>query len=145
MGEEQYATAWEVWSELANRHYRTLDEVSEDMLLPAGGGLGGDDPFQSQRHLAIAHVLCSIPPGDYQRLTGLVDSFCWFVPHYQTHGQIQPFPITVKEEMGSLALTYAKVLYLSPRLEGAAWDRTATRKKEGLRSLRELAAQLNWE
>jgi len=123
MGEEQYATDWEVWPELAVKRCRTLNEVSEDMLLPRAG-LMGYDPLESQRHLAIAHVLCSIPPSDYQRLAALVDSFCWFVPHYQTYGRIQPFPITVEEERGSLALTYAKVLYLSPRLDRAAWDIT---------------------
>lgn len=124
MGEEQYTTVSEMWSELADRHCRTLEEVSEDRLLPAGGGLGAYDPFQSQRHLAIAHVLCSIPPGDYQRLTDLVHSFCWFVPHYQTYGEIQPFPITVEEEGVPFGDTYSKVLYLSPRLEHAAWDIT---------------------
>jgi len=124
MGEEQYPNAWELWWELADRHCRTLEEVSEDMLLPRAG-LMEYEPFESQRHLAIAHVLCSIPPSDYQRLAALVDSFCWFIPHYQTDGHIEPFPITVKEEKrGSLTLTYAKVLYLSPRLERAAWDIT---------------------
>ena len=124
MGEEQHTTVSEMWSELADRHCRTLEEVSEDRLLPAGGGLEGYDPFQSQRHLAIAHVLCSIPPGDYERLTGLVDLFCWFVPHYQTYGEIQSFPITVEEEAGPFGGTYWKALYLSPRLERAAWDIT---------------------
>ena len=121
MGEEQYTTVSEVWSELADRHCRTLEEVSEDMPLMA---LEVYDPFESQRHRAIAHVLCSIPPGDYQRLTDLVCSFCWFVPDYQTYGEIQPFGITVEEEGVPFGDAYSKVLYLSPRLEGAAWDIT---------------------
>ena len=126
MGEKQYTSCWEFWGGLTNGHCRSLQELSESMLTLPGMGLGGYDPFQSQRHLAVAHVLCSIPPGDYQQLVDLDDSFLWFIPHFLTYGQVEPFPSTVDEGEDSPKAPYAKVLYLSPRLERAAWDITVS-------------------
>jgi hypothetical protein len=124
MGEKQYTSPWEFWRDLTNGHFRSLKELLETMLILPGMEWGEYDPFQSQRHLAIAHVLCSIPPGDYQKLVDLDDSFLWFIPHFLAYGKVEPFPITIDEGEDSLKAPYAKVLYLSPRLERAAWDIT---------------------
>lgn len=121
MAKKQYAFADEMWWELMVKHCRTLDQASEDGLLPYVG-FADYDVFASQRHLAIGHVLCTMPPDDYEGLKAVADSFSWFLPDSQNLGRVQPFPITVKGEERLFGGTYAKVLWFSPELECRAWD-----------------------
>jgi len=111
--------------ELNRKHVRTLQQVWKDYLWPSGGI--DPDSLESVRHQAIAEVLCSIPEDDYERLKAAAesDSFVWFMPHAQTHGMVYPVNAThypEPEESGLQHVPYARVLYLSPRLERAARD-----------------------
>jgi hypothetical protein len=95
---------------------RTVEDIWEDGPWPQRGGASLPDPLQSLRHLAIAGVLCCVPPDDYERLTRLQESFVWWVPDYQECGYLRPFPCTdlTAFETESAALSGALVLYLSP-------------------------------
>lgn len=108
---------------------RTLQQVWEEGVWPSGGGLSmGPDPFESFRHQAIADVLCCMPEVDYQKLKELSDDywFQWFIPPERTCGFVSPFTVNeYPEKTEGKALTwvpYARVLYLSPRLEKLAWS-----------------------
>jgi hypothetical protein len=103
---------------MSDNELRTIFQVAEDGLWPSAD-IMGPDPEQSARHAAIAHVLCRIPNDAYQVLKNAAESFWWFIPSNTTQGMIYPFPVTVEEDGDYLP--YAKVLYLSPRLETVAW------------------------
>ena len=101
-------------------YHRSLEEIWTDLLWP-GSGVMGPDPEQSTRHYAIMEVLRSIPQDDYDCLKDAVDSFDWYIPHYDVYGEVRPFPISVyKKTETDTEHAYAKVLYLSPRLEQSA-------------------------
>lgn len=92
---------------------RSLDQVVFDPLWPQSGP--SPDPFIDLRHRAIAEVLQRIPEDAYAKLNDLVADFVWFIPASSLGAQVMPFPCTMPEEKGRVAM--AKVLYLSPTLE----------------------------
>ena len=95
---------------------RKLDQVAG--LWPSEGGLVAPDKDQSNRHLAIAEVLCSMPEDSYRKLADQADSFSWFLPPVETLGLCYPFGGIVEDEKKR----YVRVLYLSPQLESAAFS-----------------------
>jgi len=103
---------------------RTEEQVAEDGLWPCTE-LGGPEQRTSNRHCAIATVLCRIPETDYQKLKEAARSFTWFIPLYEEYGIVYPFAVTHGGEgsgTGRIGRAYARVLYLSPRLERSARD-----------------------
>lgn len=103
---------------------RVQEQVVEDGLWP-GVELGGPDHRGSRRHSAIATVLGRIPEDDYRKLKEAARSFTWFIPLYEEYGMVYPFPVThpgEESKTGQTESACARVLYLSPRLEEAAWD-----------------------
>jgi len=105
-------------------YHRDVEQLIKDFLWPRCGLF---DPYYApQRLQAIAKVLCRLPEHDYEKLRAVEDTFTWFIPHYYSHGWIEPVFATIFEEMtdspGIEYLPYTKLLYLSPRLEEAAWD-----------------------
>jgi hypothetical protein len=110
-----------------SQYRRTFEQIDEVCLFPRDGGVGVNLSSEDQRHEAVAEVLRRLPNAPYQKLTRLIDDFLWFIPHEQMGGWTQPFPMTHKGKLdaklafkpgdSAKAATYAKVIYLSPRLE----------------------------
>ena len=98
---------------MRKKYHRTLKEVCEDHLWPDPGK---PDPQKSWRHRAVAEVLRRIPESGYRRLRQLkaIGLLRWFVPTYGVQGAVICF-----DDEGGIPF---KVIYLSPRLELAAWD-----------------------
>lgn len=105
---------------MERKYLRTLKQVSMNQLWPPQGL--SPDPQESVRHQAVREVLCCIPEDDYICLKVHANPFNWFIPYYETRGMIMPFPLTFGEKHERITYEYAKVLYLSPLLERAAWD-----------------------
>jgi predicted SprT family Zn-dependent metalloprotease len=84
------------------------------------------DPESQKRYQAIVEVLSRIPEEAYERLCDYADKFRWFIPHPTVRGRLLPFHATDfprKEKGGRFTpLSFARVLYLSPQLEKAAWN-----------------------
>jgi len=117
---------------MAREHIRELAKVFEDGLWPEAG-LGGPDPTESRRHLALAEVLRSIPEDDYLRLANAMlfspDSpaassaaYIWFIPDARVGGRVECFPATVFPGEEEHLVPFTQVIYLSPILERSAWD-----------------------
>ncbi len=64
----------------AKAYVRDLMRVFEDGLWPNQGI--ACIPDESQRHLAIAEVLCRIPEEDYAKLKERAYTFDYFIPDY---------------------------------------------------------------
>jgi hypothetical protein len=117
-------------AQTVEREYRrTLGRIYEDDLWPlGGGGFVMPNPLQSIRHQAIYEVLATMPDADYEKLKTERHTFFWFIPDWRQRGEVHPFPATVypprRKGKGLRLAPYSKVLYLSPRLERAAWSQT---------------------
>lgn len=81
----------------------------------------GVQPGTEVRMAAIMEVLRRLPKRDYRTLKRKADhnEFQWFIPLYESLGEIYPFPANVfKERIGKLEMMpYAKVIFLSSRVE----------------------------
>lgn len=96
-------------------YHRSIEEVQGQGVFP------GEAP-QDRRHQAIMEVLRRLPPDAYAQYCDAFYSFWYFIPHEQQDGGCCPFTWTVDADLKDDVKAYAKVLYLSPRLERAAWD-----------------------
>jgi hypothetical protein len=105
---------------------RNFEQICKDDLWPGGGGgFSRILPDDGMRYRALFEVLSTIPEEDYLTLKEEVDSFTWFIPDAITYGGVWPFFATVypePDQNGRELAPYAKVLYLSPDLETAAYD-----------------------
>lgn len=106
---------------------RTLEQVAyEDYLWPLDDPahlVNGPNPNESRRHRALAEVLCTMSNGDYARLLKASLTFDWFIPQPWQRACVQPVGHVVTEKpTKGLTRCYARILYLSPQLEAAAWD-----------------------
>jgi hypothetical protein len=103
---------------------RSLQNICEDCLYPLPSMMP-DPECEGRRVQAVVEVLSRLPEDAYHVLVKLVDSFTWFLPHYGVRGMITPFysTVTPRKKRNELKIVpYAKVLYLSPVLEGSAHD-----------------------
>jgi len=105
---------------------RNLPQVLRDGLFPEQM-CGYLPPWQVKRRHATKDVLLSMPHDDYEVLKRKKDTFTWFVRDYAEGACVYPFPATICREEGDdtqqKRTGYALVLYLSPMLERAAYDR----------------------
>ena len=115
-------------SQWGGKYRRDPNEVMYSYLTPnSSEGLGGGfDPFIRKRDNAILEVLSRIPEDAYETLEKMVlsDKFEWFVPEYTLDACTSPFFSSFKQEPveGDEIREYAKVIYLSPRLEEKKLD-----------------------
>lgn len=134
----------------SRNRFRDVAKVVVECLWPGDPVRWREDKAKSLRYEAIAEVLCCIPEGDYEKLGNKIDSFHWFIPGRHVTACLHSFAVTVadppaqgesrstkaasidpktgcgREEAFQLQpmkpCPYATVLYLSPRLERAAYD-----------------------
>jgi hypothetical protein len=110
-------------------YFRGEPQILESCIFPYMGLiLPSAAAKESMRYAAIYEVLRRLPDGPFRRLEAKIDEFQWFIPHVEVRAMVQPFFMNYPaEEPAKDRLTlrpYAKVLYLNPTLERAAWDVT---------------------
>lgn len=106
------------------KYFRTSEDVEEDLIIPFLGF--GVIPGTEIRMTAIMEVLRHLTKKDYRALKRKTNDneFQWFIPFYECFGEVYPFPANVlNEKIKKLELMpYAKVIFLSPRLEEIDFD-----------------------
>jgi len=121
---------------------RTVEQVVADEVWPGRSLSFGSEASESRRYLAALQVLRRIPESAYEKLIALAGSFEWFIPDPRVRGKIYPFVAGYVEPLRGRGIAadeksdsgtevedphltmrpHARVLYLSPALERAAFD-----------------------
>jgi hypothetical protein len=109
------------------KYLRACEDVQEDLIMPfLGLGL---QPGTEVRMTVVMEVLRRLTKKDYGALKRKADDaeFQWFIPIYKCLGGVFPFPANVFKEkekapVGLELNPYAKVIFLSPRLEEIDFD-----------------------
>lgn len=103
-----------------NKPQRDFNAIVESCLSP-----GSPFDIRDLRMEAVLRVLAALPAEPFDKLSDMIDEFCWFVPHYEQLGYVYPFYVTdegghhlMDTKTGPLtSAPFSRVLYLSPRLE----------------------------